>query len=172
MNETNIVINVGIGKLLAIIVSVCGTLIGGSWYISSKLTKVETKVGDFESRLTTLTGRFDLAYSSSSPISLKPKGNEFLENSGLKKYIEDKKDWLLSQCQSEHSMSNQYDIQESAFRFFDNLDFGDFETTLKDFAYKYGWSMETVRRIGGIYFRDICLIKKGLKPEDLDKPKL
>ena len=172
MNETSILINIGIYKLLGFI----GTLIGVAWYISHRLTKVETKVQGFEIQLTSLTANLTgtllaKAFGSGSPVSLKPIGEKFLNESGLKIYIDDNADSLLSQCQSGRLMSNQYDIQESVFLFFDHLDFGDFEATLKESAFKYGWGMETVRRIGAIYFRDICLIKKGFKPEDLDNPK-
>lgn len=170
MNETNFIINIGIYKLLGFI----GTLIAAAWYISHRLTKVETKVQGFETQLTSLTTNLtgallDKAFGSGSPISLKPNGIKFLNDSGLKKYIDDNTESLLSKCQSDHLMDNQYDVQESVFRFFDHLTFGDFEATLKESAFKYGWGMETVRRIGAIYFRNICLVKKGFEPEDLDK---
>ena len=69
------------------------------------------------------------------------------------------------------NLTNQYDIQESAFECFDKLDFGEFEPKLKETAFKYGMSIETIRRIGGIYFRDFLLSENGFTPEDLDKPK-
>ena len=68
--------------------------------------------------------------------------------------------------------TNQYDIQTSAFNFFDKLDFGEFESKLKETSFQYGMSLEMLRRIGGIYFRDILLQKYNFKPEDLDKPKV
>ena len=165
--EQNFVIYIGIWKALTIIASI----VVGTWIASKKLARVETKVDMFETRLTGMEGRLDSAFSSASPIKLLPKGETILNDSGLKKYIDDRKDELLSKCKSTNEMKNQYDIQEAVFKLFDQLDFGEFEPTLKETAFKYGMGVETIKRIGGIYFRDICLDTYGFKPEDLDKPK-
>ncbi|OHA70732.1 MAG: hypothetical protein A3F15_00125 [Candidatus Wildermuthbacteria bacterium RIFCSPHIGHO2_12_FULL_40_12] len=166
--ETNLIIYIGIYKALGLIVS----LVAGAWYLSHRLTKVETKVDGFDTRLTNLNGRMDNAFSGTSPLSLLPKGQIIIEDSGLRKYIDENKDKLLSQCKQKSSMTNPYDIQESAFKFFDSLEFeNEFESTLKSSAFKHGVSLDTIRRIGGIYFRDICLNASGFKLEDLDKPK-
>ncbi len=169
--ETPIVILVGSYKLIVII----GSIIAATVWITRKLTKLETKVEGFDGRLDTFETRFssleglmDLAFSNASPLSLKPMGKKFIEESGLKKYIDDNKARLLSQCETKNPMTNSYDIQEAAFKFFDHIDLGTFEATLKKHAFNYGWSMNVVRRIGGIYFRDLCLEKAGLKPEDLE----
>jgi len=165
--ETNLIINIGIYKALGLMTS----LILGAWYLSHRLTKVETKVDGFDTRLTNLNGRMDNAFSGASPLALLPKGNLILEDSGLKKYIDENREELLVQCKQKSSMNNPYDIQESAFKFFDGLEFKkEFETTLKSSAFKHGVSMDTIRRIGGIYFRDVCLNNSGFKLEDLDKP--
>lgn len=166
--ETTLVINIGIYKTLTLLAS----LILGAWYLSHRLTKIETKVDGFENRLTNLSGRMDKAFDSGSPITLLPKGKIILEDSGMKKYIDDHKDELLAQCKTKSSMSTPYDIQEASFKVFDELNFGnEFETMLKSSAFKHGVNMDTIRRVGGIYFRDICLNTSGFKLEDLDKPK-
>lgn len=170
--EQNIVIYIGIFKALGIIGTIIASVAIGVWRASSRLTKVETKVDIFENRLTNLEGRLDSAFAGGSPVALLPKGQMILDDSGLKKYIDEKKDDLLTRCKSRNMMMNPYDIQDSAFKFFDQLNFGDFETTLKSSAFKHGVSMDTVRRIGGIYFRDLCLAAHDFKPEDLDKPKI
>ncbi len=90
----------------------------------------------------------------------------------MKKWIDDRRDELLANCGYKNSMANPYDIQESAFKFLDQIDLGNFENKLKETAFQYGWSIETMRRIGGIYFRDLCLQAHGFKPEDLDQPKV
>ncbi len=165
--EQNIIVTIGIYKFLGVI----GTLIVGSWYASHRLTRVETKVDTFDTRLTNMEGRLDHAFAGASPVALLPKGQLVLVDSGLKKYIDDHKDQMLDNCKSKNTMTNQYDIQEAVFALFDNLDFGNFELKLKEAAFKHGVTLDTIRRIGGIYFRDICLEKAGLKPEGLDKPK-
>mgnify|MGYP001576060375 CR=1 FL=1 len=170
--EQNIIIYIGIWKVLSIIGVVITSVVIGTWKAASKLTSLETKVDGFEKRLTGLEGRLlDNAFGNASPISLLPKGQTILDESGLKKYIDDRKNDLLSQCKNTNVMKNPYDIQEASFKFFDQFNFGDFETNLKNSAYKNGVSIETIRRIAGIYFRDICLKAHGFSPEDLDKLK-
>ncbi len=165
--EQNIVIYIGIWKALGLVAGV----VVGAWYAGSRFTKVETKVEGFETRLTGLEGRLDKAFASSSPVALLPKGQVMLEDSGLKKYVDDRKEELLSMCRNKNEMKNAYDIQEAAFQFFDQFNFGDFENELKKSAYRHGVSIETIRRVAGIYFRDICLAAHNFKPEDLDQPK-
>ncbi len=161
----DLVIHIGAIEFISFI----GFVLLCTWFISNKLGRVETKVDGFETRFTNLEGRLDNSFSSASPIALQKKGTIILEDSGLKKYIDEKKDILLSKCKEKRTMQNQYDIQISAFKFFDDFNFGDFEESLKKSAYKHGVSMDIVRRIAGIYFRDICLSHLGFTPEDLDK---
>jgi hypothetical protein len=140
--------------------------------IETKLTAVESKVNITEVRIGSLEGRFDKSFSTQSPISLLQRGKDILENSGLKKYIDENKETLLDQCKSKRVLSNLYDIQESSFKFFDEIELPhDLGEQMKTTAFNFGASLDVVRRIGGIYFRDICLEGLGFKPEDLDKPK-
>ena len=162
--ETNLIINIGIYKTL----SLMATLVVGAWYASYRLTKVETEVKGFDKRLTGLEGRMDLAFSSASPVALLEKGQKVLLESGLKDYIDRNRDQLLCQCRSVNAMENPYDIQNASFKLFDELDFGDFDGRLKQAAYASGIEMNVLRRIGAIYFRDVCLGGYGFKPEDLD----
>ena len=166
MIETTFIFNIGMYQLLGIVASI----VIGAWYLSGRLARVETKVEGFDTRLTNFEGRLDNAFGSASPISLKPTGIKALEESGLKNWIDNKREKLVSECETKNIVKNQYDIQECAFKFFDSLDFGDFNDKIKQSAFQYGWSVETIRRIGGIYFRDILLEKHNFKPEDLDKP--
>lgn len=161
--ETTLVIYIGIYKTLGLVAAV----VIGAWYLSGRLAKVETKVENFGTRITGLEGRMDSAFGSASPVALRTAGEKALTDSGLKKWIDDHKVELMTKC---GGMENPYDIQSSAFKLFDTLDFGDFEPKLKEAAFQAGWSVQVMRRIGGIYFRDICLEHKGFKPEDLDTP--
>ena len=67
-------------------------------------------------------------------------------------------------------MANPYDIQDAAFTLFEEIDFGpELDEKLKIAAYRNGVSMDSLRRIGGIYFRDICLNSLGFDPRDLNQ---
>lgn len=161
-------INIGWEYFLGIITA----LIGVAWFSNGKFTALETSITWIKDNITKLEGRMDNAFGSSSPVKLLSRGIEVLEGSGLKEYINANKDDIMSNCKLKNNPTNQYDIQESAFECFDKLDFGEFEPKLKEASYRYGMSIETIRRIGGIYFRDILLSKNGFTPEDLDKPKI
>ena len=93
---TNIIINIGIYKMLGLI----GTLVLGTWYAFHRLTKVETEVIGFDKRLTNMEGRMDKSFSSASPVALLERGLKILNDSGLKKYIDDNKTYLLDQFKS------------------------------------------------------------------------
>lgn len=163
--EQNLVIYIGTYKAL----SLMGAVVLGAWYAARKLTRVETKLDTFEPRLTNLEGRVDKLFEGQSPIALLPKGEKILEDCGLKQWINDRKDELLRRCRFIDPLANPYDIQDEAFALFEQMDFGSkLDKTLKTVAYQNGVSMESVRRIGGIYFRDICLNSVGFDPRDLD----
>jgi len=142
-----------------------------------KIDEMEKDIGeikpdlkDIRERFAGLEGKLSGSLGSASPIHLKPKGTTILEKSGLKKYIDDNKTDLLSKCQSKEQMITPYDIQTATFKFFDEMQFEkEFEDKLKTTAYEEGVSLDVVRRVGGIYFRDICLHTLGHKPEDLDQ---
>jgi hypothetical protein len=151
---------------------VIGFLVLLAWKAGSRFTAIETSITWIKESITKLEGRMDNAFGSTSPVKLLPKGVDVLEKSGLKEFIDKNKDSLTKKCKMMKSLVNQYDIQETAFECFDTLDFGDFEPKLKETSYNYGMSIETIRRIGGIYFRDILLSENKFTPEDLDKPKV
>ena len=167
----NLVIQIGWPQFIGVIVTISGSLILIAWKSGGRFTGIETSITWIKESITKLEGRMDNAFGSASPIKLLPRGIEILEKSGLKEYIDKNRDDLISRCGFKKDLTNQYDIQENAFRCFDELDFGEFESKLKETSYKYGMSLETIRRIGGIHFRDILLSENGFTPEDLDKPK-
>ncbi len=133
--------------------------------------KIEPDLKDVRERFAALEGSLGKTFASTSPIKLLARGEQILSESGLKKYVDDNQKTLLEQFKSACVTKNQYDIQDQSFRFFDELDFGVFDDQIKKTAFDYGMNISTVRRIGGIYFRDIALLDAGFKPEDLDAPK-
>jgi hypothetical protein len=151
---------------------IIAALIGVAWYSGSRFSALDTSVSWIKDSITKLEGRMDNAFASGSPVKLLSKGVEILNESGMKDYIESRKKDLVEKCEfNKKGLTNQYDIQEKSFECFDKLDFGSFNEKLKETSFKYGMSIETIRRIGGIYFRDILLSENGFTPEDLDKPK-
>lgn len=172
--EQNIVVYIGIWKALTLVAAV----VAGAWYAAYRLGRVESQVEGFEKRLTSMEGRLDSmegrldhAFENSSPIALLAKGKTILHDSGLKNYIDENTDSLLEDCRMKNAMVSSYDIQNAAFKYFADMEFSlEIDKSTKDAAFRHGVSVETVRRVGGIYFRDLCLEKSGYKREDLDGP--
>lgn len=166
--EQNIIIHIGSYEALAVIVTVVAAIVAGTWKAASKLTEVVLKIDIFEDRLTSMEGRLDSVFAGASPLSLLPKGEKILEESGLKQFIDDRKEHFLEQCKSKAPMQNPYDVQHAAFQVFDELKFDEaLNEAIKTTAFNHGVSVETVRRVGSIYLRDVCLEASGFKPEDL-----
>jgi len=129
--------------------------------------KVDLK--DVRERFAALEGKASDLFKGQSPISLTSKGSQFLNNSGLKQYIDDNIERLVDTCSKNKNMVTAYDVQQASFDFFDRYNFPkEIENVLKTYAFNQGISMDIIRRIGAIYFRDLCLEKMNFRPEDLD----
>ncbi|NBD74252.1 hypothetical protein GVX82_04415 [Patescibacteria group bacterium] len=161
--STDIQVTIGILELLAIIVSLGGTLITLAWFSSARLTRVETLLEGVDRRLTTLEGKSSGAFMELSPLSLTRKGRELLEGSGLRAFVDEGCDELMRVADYEtEAPETDYDLQELAFELFESLSFDpEFERSLKQYAFEQGISMQVLRRIAGIYFRDVLRDKKG-----------
>lgn len=169
LNE--IIVVVGVPTIIKVLIDV-GKKLKTLEVIESDLKdNIKPDLKDVRERFFSLEGKFSNTFANASPIALLPKGKEILEKSRLKDYIDQNKDKFIGQCCKKDQVLTQYEIQEIAFKFFDQLDFGEFETKIKEISFNNGMSVETIKRIGGIYFRDILLEKHHFKPEDLDKPK-
>ena len=169
-SATDIPVYIGGWEVFVLAVSFIIPLVTATWFIGTRLSAVTTTVEGLERRFTNLEGRMDNSFAASSPISLLEKGQKILQDSGLKEFVDENKDSLSESCNSRMKMKNPYDIQIAAFNFFDDYKFEEsFEQQLKTTSFNYGVTMSSVRRIAGIYFRDVCLSQKGFRPEDLDK---
>lgn len=151
---------------------ILGSLMMIAWYTSGKFSKTETLLGSVDKRLTNLEGKLYGTFQSQSPISLTDVGNKFLKESGLKDYIDFNKEKLFSDCHKLKKISTAYDIQEVAFAFFDTVKFETgFEKKLENFTYQQGIDLKILRRIGGIYLRNLLIKKLGMNEKDIGKTK-
>ena len=152
---------------------IMGALIGFAWYSGSRFGVLETDMKWVKDRLNDIKinteNQLIGAFARQSPVSLTDIGKRTLDESGLKKWIDDNKDNLLSFC-DEKKTTNPYEVQEHIFKQFDTLKFDDtFGDKLKQFAFDKGFSMSILRRVGAIHFRDVCLENFKMKVEDIDK---
>jgi len=108
-------------------------------------------------------------FGHGSPVTLNQMGDVWLVESGLKDYLDTNKVDMLNMCEEKRS-TNPYEVQNHIFKHFDTMSFkDDFEDKLKKFAFEKGTTMNVVRRVGAIYFRDLCLKHFGMSKEDIDK---
>lgn len=154
---------------------IMAALIAVGWYSSGRFTALETSMQWVKDTLHDLkvgtenSNASAPAFGEGSPINLKPIGEKWLNESGLKEYIDRKKSELLKICE-EKKDSNPYEVQTYVFRAFDTLVLEpEFEDKLKKFAYEKGTSMSILRRVGAIYFRNLCLDDFGMNKDDIDK---
>ncbi|MFZ3057945.1 MAG: hypothetical protein WA092_02770 [Minisyncoccales bacterium] len=174
LEATELVIKIGVFETIGLIVSLCitlgGSLITIAWKASGKFSKLETSVDGLDTRLTNIESNMANMTKTLSPISLTEKGTRVLEESGLKKYIDENKESLINDCKDNHSIKSKYDIQSAAFKYFDKLVFNeDFDKQIKDYAFNNGLNIDVIRRAAGIYFRDICLNHLKLDEEESKK---
>ncbi|OGZ46288.1 MAG: hypothetical protein A3J54_02650 [Candidatus Ryanbacteria bacterium RIFCSPHIGHO2_02_FULL_45_13b] len=152
-----------------------GLLILGAWYTNGRFTKLEVSMKWIEDAVKELKLSSDnrrgkeSVFDSYSPVSLTPTGSEWLSESGMKKYVDEHAPTLFKTCE-EKKETNPYEVQQYIFRVFDELSFDPTtEDSFKKFAYEKGTTMEIIRRIGAIYFRDMCVREFHMNHDDIDK---
>jgi len=150
-------INITIGWEWAL--GIFGLLILIAWKGSARLAAIETSMEWMKSNLNDLKVAVDNAlrqlFSVGSPIDLRPLGLTWLNESGLKSYIDANSDQLLTLCKEKRS-TNPYELQKHIFAMFDTLQMAtNVEDRVKKFAYEQGTTMATLRRVGAIYLRNL-----------------
>lgn len=150
-------INIGWEYALGII----GALIALAYYANGRFTRLETNfdwladaVRDLTIKLENVSSR---AFEIASPVSLTATGEQFLRDSGLKSYIDRRRDELLAQLEVRVPLDS-YIIQKDAFHLFDRISFNEpFTRQLNAYAFRRGVSTHLLRRVGAIYLRDIAV---------------
>src|SRR6266849_9014092 len=101
-----------------------GTFITLAYYANGRLTRLETNFDWLADAVRDLTIKAEnvsaKAFEIGSPISLTATGERLLRDSGLKSYIDHRKDALTAQLQA-RAPFDLYIVQESAFRLFDRI---------------------------------------------------
>src|SRR6266851_4619314 len=139
-------ITIGWEWALGIIFTTSGSLIAVAWYASGRFTALETSMQWVKDTLHDLKVSAEnatapkQAFGPGSPIDLKPTGEAWLAESGLKDYIDANKDALIARCDDKKG-TNPYEVQKHIFAFFDTMPFSaDIDDRLKKFAFEKGTS--------------------------------
>ncbi|HEY4963862.1 MAG TPA: hypothetical protein VIH90_04165 [Candidatus Saccharimonadales bacterium] len=169
--------NIIIPAAISLVVSILGV-----WGLLSKYREKVDQLEkiDAQKRLSSLEGRFEALQSqvnslqqnspsnfvkTESPMSLTDNGKQLLEDSGIKKFIDDNFDSLLAELQNTLSPKGNdysaYDVHTIALdTVISHADDKDF-LPVKDYAFKEGSNLENIQLVGGIYLRDKCLESLG-----------
>jgi hypothetical protein len=140
---------------------ILGSLIALAYYTNGRFTRLETNFDWLADALRDLTIRAEnisaRAFEVGSPISLTATGERLLQDSGLKSYIDRRKDELSVRLRVSAPF-DLYAVQKSAFRLLDQISLDDaFARHLNRFAFRNGITTELLRRLGAIYLRDISV---------------
>jgi hypothetical protein len=151
---------------------IVGTLITITWIASRWVGTIKTDISWLKDGVKDLRSEIENktvgAFGASSPISLTPKGKELLDQSGIKEFIDNRKQELLLLGNTKE-LKSAYDVQEFVFGYFDAVQLDEkTDEKIKKYAFNEGISTDIIRRVGAIYFRNLLLEKCGFKPEDLD----
>lgn len=161
----------------AIVVSLgIPTIVGSAIYIGKKLQILED--------LKDVRGRFDIVESrvsdlwadrlapARSPRQLNEQGNKILEESGIKKIVDQKKNYLLQKIQ-EKNPATAYDAEMIIGTVMKELPrhCPDTLEDLKQGAFQVGADIDGVLFVGSIYLRNLIFKDLGFGLDDLDKSK-
>lgn len=140
---------------------VMGSLIAIAYYTNGRFTALETTVEWLKETVNELSldseNHRTKLFKNGSPVSLTPTGYHVLGRSGLKSYIDAKREALLPALKAP-TLSDPYELQRRAFHLLADLRFEDIvERHLNNFAFTNGISTDLLRRVGAIYLRDIAI---------------
>ena len=129
--------------------------------LKKDIKSIDRRVGRIEGKL----GLGPIA--GDSPLHLTEIGKKILNESGIKKLVDKKKEELLNELKKKN-FTHPYDIQEWCFKKFDELsEKPELQELFKDYAFKKGYSVSEIFEIGAIYFRDIALKELGFSLNNL-----
>jgi hypothetical protein len=152
----NLIINISWEYFLGIL----GSLIAIAYYANGRFTGLETDVGWLKETISELVINAENArtklFQNGSPVSLTAAGYHTLQRSGLKSYIDAKKQPLLKALKL-GTASDTYELQRRTFRLLSELPFEAVVAQhLNSFAFNNGIDPSLLRRIGAIYLRDLA----------------
>lgn len=132
-------------------------------------------LGDFKDRFISMESKMEILWKnevapSNSPRQLNERGNNILENSGIKNLVNKKKDKLLELVRAKNA-TNPYDAERAIEEIMNGLPSHcpDIINELKTGAFNTGVDIGSVLFVGAIYLRNLIFKDLGFSLEDLDK---
>ena len=143
--------------VLAILIVFCAAVI----YIrvnkiNNTLNKVKLNIKAIVTFLSTDRPNFDIAIiEAMSPLRIKEKGYEILEESGFRRIMSDseKRAKILS-CIADQDPTTKLDVEKTAIVFFATLLENEFMNPIKSYLYEHPDNREVFPTLAGLYIRD------------------
>jgi hypothetical protein len=109
------------------------------------------------------------ATEAHSPRKLNVEGERILNESGVRKVVEERLDALLNEVQARQP-ANAYQVERYLVEAVQHL-YNDEEVkeSLEEGAFASGTNVFTMLYVGAIFIRDRILSELGMSPEDIDK---
>lgn len=130
--------------------------------LPEKVNAHETKLAVLDEFKNNTTKTLDRTlFKAKSPLSLTDEGQKLLNDSGFKNIFENVKDELIKRFFEEINPKTQYDTQEKARQWMDDLSREDYKpfVPIKSYAFKTGSDYAQILRAGSILLRDYYLEK-------------
>jgi hypothetical protein len=142
-----------------------GTLVAIAYYANGRFTRLETSIEWLKEALRSLNIASENAamklFEARSPVSLSRAGSRILKESGLEAYIDEHQNELIKLAKLRRVYLNPYDLQACSFRLFAEVPFtSEFEHHVNEFAFAKGLSIQYLRRVGAIHFRDLLMASR------------
>lgn len=157
--------------MVSFLFTIIVVLLGGIGYlikgIFDKTNKISEDVADIKPKVKIL---WEMQFATSkSPMALNEKGNNILNNSGVKEMVDNGLSQLIDEMQ-EKNPKNAYEVQECARKVMLNIKNNlNILSKLQEGAFNAGVDVDTVLFVGSIYLRDLALPKFNFRLEDIDK---
>lgn len=177
--KTREVKNMSISEIITIIAGILIPTLTGFFILGKKIGCVDdmkTEIKEITSDIKkiwksigVIDGKTARLFETKSPIRLQERGIEILNESGLKKYIDENKSNLVGLCRNQKT-KNPYDLQIAIFDLLDDFEFPkNKDDEFKIFAYNNGISMDMLKRVGAIYLRDVCFEEMKINVGEIDR---
>jgi hypothetical protein len=135
------------------------------------LKEIREKFGSIETKVDTLWK--DKFAPANSPRQLNQRGNNILDQSGIKSIVEEKRQKIIDLVKK-RKPGNAFDAEASILTVVKELPdfFPEIIEDLKTGAFRVGTDIDAVLFVGAMHVRNEIFQDLGFSLEDLDKPKV
>lgn len=143
---------------------IIGALLGIAWYSSSRFTALETSMQWVIRRLDYIDEEEKISEFAppGSPRQLNERGLKILNESGVRRFVDEKKDELLEKIRAQ-TFTNPYDAERYVLDTMRSAPkaYPEIIDDIKTAAFQAGTDVDSVLLVGGFYLRDLIFPELG-----------